>query len=139
MLDNLPEHSTNAGGYYSTYSLELKGSDGVGEPLIEEMRIMFNGNGSIPAEGTRIGLQHETFALTQFPDIAYSCTKTERKPYDLCVCAMLLIVKSIAFDAYSIQSDGERHEWAHARQLAKVVLDKIGLELKDNIKYLIPR
>ncbi len=139
MLDNLPPHSHNAGGYYSTYPLELRGPDGAGEPLVEEMRIMFNGDRSIPVGGTKLGLMHEDFALTQFPDIAYSCTKTERKPYDLCVCVMLLIVKSIAPDAYIISSDGERYEWTQARQLAGVVLRKMGLKLTDSIKYFVPR
>lgn len=139
MLDNLPEHSTNAGGYYSEYPLELKGLDGAGAPLIEEVQILFNGDGSIPADGTSIGLKHEDFALTQFPDIAFCCTKTERKPYDLAVCTMLLIVNTIAPDAYTISSDGECHEWEQARQLAEVVLGEMGLELKDNIKYFVPR
>lgn len=139
MLDNLPEHSTNAGGYYSKSPLTLKGMGGVGEPLVEEMRIMFNGDRSIQVEGTKLGLMHEDFVLTQFPDIAFNCTKTERKPYDLAVCTMLLIVKSIALDAYSISSDGERYEWEQAHQLARVVLEKMGLKLNDGIKYLIPR
>lgn len=139
MLDNLPPHSTNAGGYYLEYPLKLMGPDGVGVPLVEEMRIMFNGDRSIPVEGTKLGLMHEDFALTQFPDIAFSCTKTERKPYDIAVCVMLLIVKSITPDAYSISSDGDYHEWDHARQLAGVALGEMGLELNDDIKYFVPK
>lgn len=137
MLSNLPEHSTSAGDYYSEYLLELKGPDGVGEPLVEEMRILFNGDRSIPVEGTKLGLMHEDFALTQFPDSAYSCIKTERKPYDLCVCTMLLIVKTIAPDAYRISTDGERYEWEQARQFARVVLEQMGLILNDDIKYTV--
>lgn len=137
MLANLPPHSHNAGGYYSKYPLELRGPNGVGEPLVEEMRILFNGDRSIPVEGTKLGLMHEDFALTQFPDIAYSCTKTERKPYDLCVCTMLLVVKTIAPDAYRVSSDGECYEWEQARQLARVVLEQMGLTLNDDIKYTV--
>ena len=139
MLNNLPDYSVNAGGYYSEYPLELKGPNGEGDPLVGEMRIMFNGDGSIPADGTRIGLKHEDFVLTQFPDISYSCTKTERKPYDLAVCTMLLIVKSITPDAFIISSDGEMFEWDQARQLAGKVLEQMGLKMNDDIKYLIPR
>lgn len=41
----------------------------------------------------------------------FNFCKTNRKPYDFVVCAVLLVVKMIAPECYEIKSDGDDDDW----------------------------
>lgn len=92
----------------------ISGYDGRGKPKITDQVISLNG---------RHELAHETFLLArrakayckrndftnwidQSGHVHFFC-KTERKPYDLLVCAMLLAVTEIAPSALLVSSDGD--------------------------------
>lgn len=76
-------------------------------------RIMFNGVGE---EG------HETFLLELKPKNFEFC-KTARKPYDLLVCATLLLAEHHAPGVLEISSDGDREEWSFPLAWARGVLE----------------
>lgn len=106
----------------------ISGYDGRGKPKITNQVISFNG---------RHKLAHETFLLVrraktyckengaadridQAGHVFFFC-KTERKPYDLLVCAMLLAVTEIAPSALLVSSDGDIRgkDWQSARDFLK--------------------
>lgn len=105
----------------------LRGGLGKGEPEISEWGIWLNGDGEK-------GLDHETFAFPMTPDMAkrakelhgglWDFTKTARKPYDLAVCAILLVLKHHLGNQIRIASDGDRKadEWLPAEDLVSEVL-----------------
>jgi hypothetical protein len=72
--------------------------------MVNEKRINLNGVGSD---------SHETFYLPKH-DTSFQFCKTARKPYDLAVCAILLVAHEHAPGAYDISSDGEDEDWAEA-------------------------
>jgi hypothetical protein len=135
---NLPEFSESAGGYYKDEPLEIVGPEGklivargdgtvIGAEICDAYKIAFNGGGG---ELTKIDPKHrpyyelscEGFELTKnFSALNYSC-KTERKPYDLIVCAVLVSAKIHAGDAITITSDGRQEDWKPALELVKNVL-----------------
>jgi hypothetical protein len=98
----------------------------ISSPLINEQEISFNGIGD---------LGHETFWLTREqqptpqwqarPHLGtFSFCKTANKPYDLLVCATLLIAKCYADDVFTLASDGEwEREWEQAKKLVDEELD----------------
>lgn len=93
------------------------------KPVADASQIRFNGVGN---DG------HETFLLT--PDGpeqskgkydeggGFAFCKTARKPYDLAVCAVLLVVNKFAGKIVEVASDGTRDEWADAKAFAERVL-----------------
>lgn len=101
MLDHLPAHTTSAGGYYADQPLEIS-SEYNGRFL------MFNG---------KFSLGHEDFYLKR-QGSGFQFCKTERKPYDLIVCALLLAIQEIAPNALEISSDGDMRgdDWQPARE-----------------------
>ncbi len=113
LLRNLPEHSMSAGGYYKEVPLVIRGLTGTCEPIINDRYIAFNGD-----EGTLSGLEsmeHESMVLNRIKDAEdedsrWFC-KSARKPYDLVVCALLIVVANIATDAYKMGSDGGPEDW----------------------------
>ena len=64
---------------------------------------------------------HETFSLHMAPD-DYEFCKTNRKPYDTLVTAVLIAVYNIEPECWDISSDGDREEWAAGLALARKVL-----------------
>ncbi|KAH7025145.1 uncharacterized protein B0I36DRAFT_332587 [Microdochium trichocladiopsis] len=78
-------------------------SDDESPPILDAIQgIQFNGRGD---DG------HETF------DICGGDCKTDRKPYDLVVCAILLRAHQLAPSAISIRSDGNWGDWWEAHDL----------------------
>jgi hypothetical protein len=80
-------------------------------PQIDGKAIRFNGIGD---DG------HETFDLRRVPDVhpldageptAFAFCKTECKPYDVLVCAVLLAARHHLGNAIQVASDGTRHDW----------------------------
>lgn len=109
--------------------IQLRGGNGTGEPVIEEC-IYLNG-------AEELGEDCETF---YFPvtgeDLKYSMAnggfpwafcKTQRQPYDIVVCAILLVLKHHLKDQLGLASDGNRRpdEWLKAEALVKKVLGYI--------------
>lgn len=106
----------------------IRGWDGTGEPLIEELAISFNGDSEARAEYGDT-LDHETFSFPGYtftnrpewdtePESVFNFCKTARKPYDAVVTACLLVARD-HFDesVLSINSDGWWHEWANGYKL----------------------
>ncbi|KAH7113570.1 hypothetical protein EDB81DRAFT_824566 [Dactylonectria macrodidyma] len=76
-------------------------------PILDRERgIQFNGSGD---DGC------EDFSLSNGAGIC----KTNRKPYDLVVCAILLRAYQLAPDAIKISSDGRWEEWEEARMMVR--------------------
>jgi len=105
-------------------AIKLCGGDGEGLPEINNECICFN--------GSNVGdLGHETFLLEQKreprrfnqynkeTDFSFNFTKTARKPYDLAVCACLIIAKEYFREDIIIKSDGELSDWAQAIELVQ--------------------
>lgn len=113
MLNHLPAHSQNAGGFYADYPLTICGGDGTGQPEINGRYLVFNGD----YEGS---LDHETFYIEKDGHGFHFC-KTARKPYDLIVCAVLLVLCEIAPTALVLSSDGDMsgEEWQPARDFLR--------------------
>lgn len=87
--------------------------DGLGEKKIRLVEELFTDNGrTIAFNGdARLGLDHETFLLSQKCDTSFNFCKTARKPYDFLVTAILILVNHHCPDCYRICSDGEKQEW----------------------------
>ena len=56
---------------------------------------------------------HEDFYLTKI-NSGFNFCKTARKPYDLVVCASLIMINELVPDAFEIGSDGSIHDWQYA-------------------------
>lgn len=106
LYKNMPAHSESAGGYYKDKPLALSDWDGTtdGEPEFNKDEICFNGVG---------GMGHESFRLGRAEPRNDFC-KTARKPYDLMVCACLIVRYFHSPDTIEIGSDGDEEDWAPA-------------------------
>lgn len=142
LVANLPEHSDSAGGYYKDAPLKLDA-----DTVISKDQIAFNGDGE-DENGEMLG--NETFVLdrswrkelkaqiaeeidrgspatvsylkARVNNLVYGCfTKTERKPYDLLVCAVLAVAEHLFPDWLVVTSDGDRDEWISAVNWASKV------------------
>jgi len=110
----LPEQSLSAGGYHTNDPLKICGGQGDDEPVFNSEQIWFNGD----AEKK---LDHETFSLHIIPE-EFSFCKTARKPYDLMVCATLLLYWHFFKEhGVKISSDGDLEDWKPAIELVKQV------------------
>jgi hypothetical protein len=76
-------------------------------PQKDEYCISFNGVGDYG---------HETFYLARV-STGFNCCKTARKPYDLMVMAVLLLMHRYAPRAWDISSDGGERDWLPALAL----------------------
>jgi len=107
--------------------IELCGGDGEGPPEINNEVICFNGS-------NKGDLGHETFLLEQkrekrryeqfdkVNNLFFNFTKTARKPYDLAVCACLIMAKEYFRDEIIINSDGDLSDWYEAIDLVQTYL-----------------
>ena len=116
MIENLPEFSSSAGGYYGDKPIKLRGFDGSGEPVLNDDMIGFNGDGEF-------NLDHETFFVTPSATDFDFC-KTARKPYDLMVCGVLISMKK-HLKNFSYSSDGDKKDWKPAKNFYKKVCGKL--------------
>lgn len=86
--------------------LESNDDNGI---LINDQRVNLNGDSSCD-------LDHETFYLEKdYRD--FNFCKTARKPYDLVVCALLLLAHKHMPQHHDIGSDGSLAEWKEAMRL----------------------
>jgi len=80
--------------------------DILGGPIVDESRIHLNGEGS---DG------HETFIINR--EGTDDFCKTAAKPYDVVVVAILLAAKTIAPDAFDVDTDGILGDWEEGIEL----------------------
>lgn len=103
--------------------VDLAGPMGVGKPLVTRGRIAFNG-------AAQTGEDYETFELMPTPGIAWPFVKTERRPYDAVVAAVLTAADRIAPGAFAeLTADGGAEDWAEA----DAICDYIGLPRRKRI------
>lgn len=117
----------------------LRGPDGTGDPLVAPTRVAFNGDASrngaadpfIFAQDARTEGGATGFGSEQ--SVRASCD-TALLPYDLAVCASLLIAKYHLGDSFHLESDGKVEElgWPLAREVAGTALGIRGLLKEDS-------
>ncbi|WP_019025323.1 MULTISPECIES: hypothetical protein [unclassified Thioalkalivibrio] len=126
----LPKHSESAGGYYRDAPLAITGLDPdlPAEQIYDPKHETIAFNGCAPGDGgDEEDLSHESFSLNRLKDSQHSLEgfcKTARKPYDLMVCASLIVAEDRAPGALRIRSDGDPGEWAPAQAFAEQVLGR---------------
>lgn len=104
----LPSTSDTASGAYRDAPLELDNDSTPDE-------INFNG------KDDERDLGHEPFEFPRCQPDEFTFCKTARKPYDLLVCATLIVVKKHA-PAVKVSTDGDPEDWAPAVTLCQTVL-----------------
>lgn len=127
LIENMPATTDVAGGNYKTDLLQIGAEFDSNEPaVVDADEIRFNGLGD---------LGHETFAMTRKRPPArpgettrgFEFCKTDRKPYDLVVCAVLLVVEQRSGHAFRFgapDDDGDADDWAPAIAWASDVLSR---------------
>lgn len=112
-------------------------------PQFTSNRIHFNGGNGNPRQREKDGwtdfpfsdVGHETFCLSRVwsppylgEDKGFGCCKTARKPYDVIVCAVLILARYHL--GLKISSDGDwNEEWLPARRWLQVVFPEISCEI----------
>jgi hypothetical protein len=100
----------------------IAGWDGTGKPVFDKDKIRFNG--AKPAA-------YETFQISRKPErngwederrMPFKFCKTARQPYDLFVCACLLVYKRHSPDTMELGSDGDAVDWVDAERFVHAVL-----------------
>jgi len=102
----------------------IDGCSAFPKPQFDGEQILFNGtdkgftwkqhqNSEYPENG------HETFVLSQKGSGGFAFCKTARKPYDLMVCACLLVYKHHSPDTIELGSDGDSEDWADAEKFVE--------------------
>lgn len=126
LLEHLPVASESAGGHYNIYRLIV--TDGTGRPgtlpIVSDSEIALNGIAG------KVDLSHETFFITKekkkMTDSDYC--RTARKPYDLVVCAILIVLQKHAASVWKISTDGSVEDWDPAREWVENVLGYPGFK-----------
>jgi hypothetical protein len=103
-LDELREVIKAAG-------IPLAGGHGTGQPVLDMVHICFNGKGEA---------SHETFMISR-GKIEFEFCKTAQKPYDIVVCAALIILNH-HIPTLIVSSDGDGEDWKEAIELCKQTL-----------------
>ena len=75
--------------------LKLTADDQAPKPIVDEDHIWLNGKGDD---------EYESFILERKRDSAFC--KTAKKPYDLVVCAILIVAEHHAIEVFECHSDG---------------------------------
>jgi len=95
--------------------IRIVGPDDDGGPIISDTMICLNGNPSF-----------ETFNL--MPKLrSFQCTKTEMRPDDVVVTAILLCAAVLGEDGIRVESDGEWEEWIAGRELVNKLFPEFEL------------
>ena len=139
LVSTLPAYTHTAGGDYAHVPLEnaveALAGDNNWVPLTwkNANNVVHTGSGDFPGLIDIILFRsggcdnHETdrflMACHNVQDHAQRCT-TARKPYDLLVCATLLLVNHYAPQARSINSDGNAEDWWPALELVRKNIDQ---------------
>jgi len=117
-------------------------SDDKDKPLIKNKEIRFNGIGEEGHETFLFSLKKGGKFIQEDEDgFVFECCKTARKPYDLVVCKMLLILKAELQDKIKLSSDGFSNcvcsfdgDWSNAIERVKRMDYKIDCNVcsRDN-------
>jgi hypothetical protein len=114
----------------------LRGPDGTGDPVVAPTRVAFNGDASRNGAADPFLFPQDARAegdsATLDGRVRAGCD-TALLPYDLAVCASLLIAKYHLGDAFVLHSDGKVEElgWPLAREVAGTALGIRGLLRED--------
>lgn len=118
LINNLPSTTDTAGGYYIESPLNIVDHNedpvsaaNAGAIFQDDETIWFNGG---PREQD---LDFETFVLPQRKADELPFIKTGRRPYDLLVCATLILTEHFAPGCKYIRSDGDKEDWRPALEL----------------------
>lgn len=111
--------TTDARQIIANAEIPLGNWEGIDEPEITDSFVGFNGRGD---DG------HESFILERKP-LAFCFCKTNMKPYDTVVCAVLICAKHHFGEDIRITSDGTREDWESGRILFSNVTG-YGLDFK---------
>lgn len=122
--------------------IRVRGGDGFGEPEFNEAFFSINGDGSAFIDGR--DLAHETFYWAGQPEhkewrvgepTYFNFCKTNHKPYDAVVTAILIRAKVIYGDSVQIGSDGDWESnpnfsdgygsWENGRELYERVFGEV--------------
>ena len=116
LYKNMPQHTDTAGGYSAKDALQLGTWDGQKplKTLGDKNIISFNGYPD--------PLDHEIFLLHREGSGGFAFCKTARKPYDLMVCACLIVYCFHSRETMDLGSDGEWDDWAPAMTFVEEVL-----------------
>jgi hypothetical protein len=114
----------------------LRGPDGTGDPMVAPARVAFNGDASRNGAADPFVFAQDALAegkpAAGDGRVSARCD-TALLPYDLAVCASLLIAKYHLGDAFVLHSDGKVGElgWPLAREVAGTALGIRGLLRED--------
>lgn len=104
----------------------LRGPDGTGDPIVAPARIAFNGDAARNGAADPFVFTQDarTGGAGEADGRALATCDTALLPYDLAVCASLLIAKYHLGDALVLRSDGKVEElgWPVAREVAGTAL-----------------
>jgi len=132
-VSHIIQHGVDRGPVF--IQIDIRGWDGTGKAQFTNDEITFNGDKDKLEN-------HETFRLNRvMPDPTtqpwrekyivrvrdyFAFCKTAQKPYDILVCAVLLIAKHVAPTAIDYSSDGDEEEWRGAELLTNKTLPTHG-------------
>lgn len=112
--------------------IRIRNGHGEFEPEFNEARFSINGDASHYVEGR--DLAHETFCWEGIPSISehrkdepttFDFCKTNYKPYDATVTAILIRAKHIYGSNVSISSDGDWQDWQAGREIYETVFGEV--------------
>lgn len=149
VLAALPERVPE-GCAYAGAPLRVCGGDGHGAPEVTGALVAFNGDAGA-------GMDYEAFWLPRLDSdgrdywvrrnegsrpvkLCWEFCKTERRPYDLAVCAALLVAKLHLGDRFLVSSDSgsmEAGAWPVARELVARVLGAVPPAELDTYELLV--
>lgn len=117
----------------------LSGPDGTGHPLVAPARVAFNGDASRNGAADPFVFAQDARADGDAPtpdDRVHASCDTALLPYDLAVCASLLIAKYHLGDVFVLHSDGKVEElgWPLAREVAGTALGIRGQLQEDPVR-----
>jgi hypothetical protein len=111
--------------------IRVRDYQGEAEPDFNEAYFAINGDArAIDEEGERRDYSHETFHWAGIPtqtewrkgeETIFDFCKTNYKPYDAVVTAILIRAKHIYGSCVSVSSDGNWDEWAAGRMMYELV------------------
>jgi len=110
----------------NTYTQTKEGWDTKsGAPIFDNTEIRFNGVAEASHEDfllLRGGVKKQDYEKDRTEKYGFTFCKTAAKPYDLLVCACLLVYVHYSPDTIELGSDGGPQDWAQAEKLVKDVL-----------------
>ena len=119
--------------YANANGIRIRNGEGVGEPEFTEFSFSINGDAEAFSDDGR-DLAHETFYWAGIPTHPnhregepefFSFCKTNYKPYDAVITAILIRAKHIYGSCVSISSDGNWQDWQAGRELYEQVFSEV--------------